>query len=655
MARRIAPPALLLFLMAAAPAPATAQWIEGGNPVARESYPQTHSQVPDTAGGSIVLWSSWRNGYLGPDIYAQRITANGTIQPGWPAGGSPLCSAVGVQWYPRGVPDGLGGAVVVWMDGRTTVPYSTYRYALYAQHVMADGSIDARWPPDGVAVSPDTCTQDQPELAPDGSGGVYVGWSEPQGRVHVQHVTGDGVLAPGWPLQGVLPSSAIGEQDIEKAVPDGGGGVYVSWDDWRDGPPVGFLQHLASDGSVAPDWPADGLMFSAPGEWVPVGSTMCSDESGGVILFWRETVGAPYRWTVRSAHIASDGMESPRWTSPVVSTDGYSSAERADCTIAAGGGALVAWSFIQSGDSYPIYANKVRSDGTLASGWPQAGVLASGGGFNFEPKLVSDGSGGAYVAWAYFSGTTSDVLVQHIVAERGAVAPGWPSAGVSLTLGMYPDYVSSPSIVAAADGGAIVAWETYRGVYAQRIAPSGTEYFTYANVDRQVDPERVYLAWRPSSPSADTVTIYRRERKGAWSVLRTAFPDQGGNIVCEDLDVVSGMEYEYRLGAVLYGVEQFFGEVEVSVPLFTLRARPIAGNPARHDLTLSFTLPVPAPARLQLFDARGRLIESRDVGSMGVGRHSLTLGSDSRLASGIYVVRLTQGSKTFSSKVAFLR
>src|SRR5687768_11047615 len=53
----------------------------------------------------------------------------------WVLDGVPICTAPNVQFTPGVVPDGLGGALIFWVDGRKSRP------DLYAQRVTADGRI----------------------------------------------------------------------------------------------------------------------------------------------------------------------------------------------------------------------------------------------------------------------------------------------------------------------------------------------------------------------------------------------------------------------------------------------------------------------------------------------------------------------------------
>jgi hypothetical protein len=63
-------------------------------------------------------------------------------------------------------------------------------------------------------------------------------------------------------------------------------------------------------------------------------------------------------------------------------------------------------------------------------------------------------------------------------------------------------------------------------------------------------------------------------------------------------------------------------------------------NPARGNaLHVAFALPSAAAARLELVDVSGRQVRSRDVGSLGTGRHTINLAEGRSVAPGIYWVR----------------
>ncbi|OGF14586.1 MAG: hypothetical protein A2W00_07300, partial [Candidatus Eisenbacteria bacterium RBG_16_71_46] len=73
---------------------------------------------------------------------------------------------------------------------------------------------------------------------------------------------------------------------------------------------------------------------------------------------------------------------------------------------------------------------------------------------------------------------------------------------------------------------------------------------------------------------------------------------------------------------------------------------PLRPNPMRGDaMVVHFTLPQAAPARIELLDVAGRRMAAREVGSLGVGRHSVNLAEGRHLAPGIYMVLITQGAE----------
>jgi hypothetical protein len=63
--------------------------------------------MPDGAGGAFVVWQDDRG--TGVDLYAQRMNGNG--QPLWPEAGVAVCTADGAQTNPVLISDGAGGCL----------------------------------------------------------------------------------------------------------------------------------------------------------------------------------------------------------------------------------------------------------------------------------------------------------------------------------------------------------------------------------------------------------------------------------------------------------------------------------------------------------------------------------------------------------------
>ncbi|HET6463840.1 MAG TPA: T9SS type A sorting domain-containing protein [Candidatus Krumholzibacteria bacterium] len=158
---------------------------------------------------------------------------------------------------------------------------------------------------------------------------------------------------------------------------------------------------------------------------------------------------------------------------PVIASDGA-------------GGAIMAW-YDNRGANYDVYAQRVNASGVTQ--WTAGGVaICTAANDQLFPAITPDGSGGAIVVWTdYRNGGPDDVYAQRINAS-GALQ--WAANGVVITIA--PANQANPAIVADGVGGAIVAWEDYRGgdsdVYAQRVNGAGVAQWTANGVPVMTAP-----------------------------------------------------------------------------------------------------------------------------------------------------------------------
>lgn len=182
--------------------------------------------IPDGAGGAIVTWFDQRSpGWMS---FAQRISSAGTMR--WTANGVSLCSEVGIggQTYPVIAPDGHGGAIIAWKDMRSGID------DIYAQRISASGAI--QWPATGAIVCGQSSFQSAPDIIPDGTGGAIVVWQDLRNSpydIFAQQIRADGSLA--WNVDGVAVCVHSGQQRTPRVVSDGQSGAIVVWDDLRGG------------------------------------------------------------------------------------------------------------------------------------------------------------------------------------------------------------------------------------------------------------------------------------------------------------------------------------------------------------------------------------------------------------------------------------
>ena len=479
--RRVA--TVLAVALALAPRPAraaaTLRWASDGAPLCTATGSQQNPQVvPDGAGGVIVAWQDHRGAY--DDIYAQRVQADGTLAPGWPANGAAVCTAALNQTIPQLASDGAGGAIVTWQDGRNGASN------IYAQRVLAAGTVDPAWPANGVAVCAGVGgAQGAPQVVPDGAGGAIVTWHDSRSGnsdIYAQHVLAGGTVDPGWTPNGVALCIANRVQAYPQIASDGAGGAFVTWHDSRaiGGSGVDiydiFAQRVLASGAIAPGWPANGvaLCTAISNQLYP---QIESDGAGGAIVAWYDRrFGQPIDPIFQDIYAQRvNAAGAPQWTpNGVVLCTAVST--QADPQIApdGAGGAIVAWEDHRSG-TYDIYAQRVMADSTIGPGWPVNGVaLSVTAGSEENPQIVPDGSGGAIVTWEVApTGTNYFVFAQRVLAN-GAIAPGWLTNGVALCIA--PAGQENPQIATDGAGGAIVTWQDTRtggtnpqNIYAQRI------------------------------------------------------------------------------------------------------------------------------------------------------------------------------------------
>ncbi len=648
-----------LVLVAALPWPVTAAPLERPGPAVPAATEAVNDQlipsaVADGLGGVLLAWVDKRsdNG----DIYMKALDGNGVAR--W--GSLGVCVGTGAQYYPSVVSDGAHGAIVTWYDDRD---YATTGADVYCQHLRANGTVDPAWTANGVAVCDAAGNQTLHASAPDGAGGVIVVWRD--GRdlgttgydIYVQRIRANGT--PAWTTNGVPVCTASAEQSSPAIEPDGAGGAFLAWDDARGGPQDIYVQHVDSTGAMT--WTPDGrLVCGAPD--VQAIPALAADGVGGVFVTWNDNRGNGVTgYDIYATHVLGDGTPDPAWTADGDSICAAPGSQFYPEIVSDGaGGAILTW-YDGRGADDDIYAQRVATDGTVA--WTVGGVpLCTASGEQTDPVLVGDGSHGAIVTWRDDRVTGRDVYAQRVDATG---APKWAANGVPVCAasGTQDDPVivgdgAGGAIVAWQD-----ARSTPTLVYAARLSSGGTRPWIVDGVvaielslaSVETAPHEVRLAWYATTRDF-VATVYRSTDGMSWSAIATAFPDGAGWLRVDDASVAPGTRYGYRLGIVSGGAGSFLGEAWVTTPgdaRFALEGpRP---NPALGPLVIACSLAGGVPATLELLDVGGRRIATRELAAGAAGERVVDLGRDVRPAPGLYMIRLTQGGRTLTRKAVISR
>jgi hypothetical protein len=175
-----------------------------------------------------------------------------------------------------------------------------------------------------------------------------------------------------------------------------------------------------------------------------------------------------------------------------------------------------------------------------------------------------------------------------------------------------------------------------------------------SQVDATADGVRI--EWLSAMADSRPWTAYRRQEGTDWMSLGAPRSSGDGFLHLEDRNVTPGGRYDYRLGTVDESGAVFTQDVWVNVPsTLTLALEGARPNPARSDLTVDFTLPGPGAAQLDLVDVGGRIVRTMEVGNQGAGRHTVALGRDAGLRSGVYFLRLTHAGKSLTTPVVVVK
>jgi hypothetical protein len=164
-------------------------------------------------------------------------------------------------------------------------------------------------------------------------------------------------------------------------------------------------------------------------------------------------------------------------------------------------------------------------------------------------------------------------------------------------------------------------------------------------VSARVEVDRVELDWFAADGAGLVASVYRRASDTDWRRLDTVDADGSGHLRYVDHTAAAGGRYAYRLAYQDHGIERFTTEAWVELPESSLALKGLRPNPAVGDLAVSLSLPSEGSARLDLIDVTGRVRLTRDVGTLGAGRHVVPLGLAASVPAGIYWLRLTQAGR----------
>jgi hypothetical protein len=527
----------------------------------------------------------------------------------WLLDGTPVCTALQSQQVPQIAQDGAGGVIIAWQDWRNE------NYDIYAQRMGPDGG--PLWVNDGVAVCVADGAQVLPWITSDGAGGAIIVWADfDLLGIRAQRLDPGG--SPLWGPTGVSVCSGTGTgEPYPRCVSDGKGGAIFAWQDIRDGEYDDvYAQRVDASGNVK--WTPDGVNVSVA-EYGAMQPELVSDGVGGAIITWMgsgiyaQRVDSLGTMEWGDGGVAAGGGDSPR-----IVSDGA-------------GGAVITWMSSPYGHD-GIYAQRVGPTGNAM--WTANGVgLCVSSQVVSNPAIAADGAGGAIVTWQDRREWLNMDIYARRVNSNGAVL--WSEEGVAICTADGPQ--AHVQITSDGAGGAIIIWEDQRvfsDIYSQRVGADGTPVWTENGVAICTALDYQSVPQITSDGGGGAIAT--------WCDYRDS-PTTGAHIYAQKISAGGGV------AAVAAPVSPTTGRMLVQN----------APNPFGSGTALRFRLPSAGQARLSIYDVNGRLVRVLVDGELPAGGHEAVWdGRDASgrgMGSGTYFARLLADGQRQTVRIALVR
>ena len=531
--------------------------------------------------------------------------------------GNPVSIAVNNQVNPMMTTDGSGGTIITWQDKHNG------KWEIFAQRMNGGGN--AMWTTNGVPI----CTQDSnycPVIVSDGSGGAIIAWqsyrSSVTADIYAQRVNSSGVVQ--WTLNGVPVSVVVFEQDTISMIADGLGGAILTWQDYRSNNGFAdiYAQRVNSSGAMI--WTANGVNICNQAA-AQLGPKIVSDGAGGAFITWYDNRAGNF--DIYTQRIGSAGAV--QWATNGVATCTMATDQlKPDICSDGAGGSIITWYDYRSTTDFNIYAQRVGPAGAIV--WAVDGVVMNNNVAydQIDPKIVSDGMGGAIISWTdYRTGTTADIYAQR-VNSTGAVQ--WTATGVIICTSAN-DQIKS-QIVSDGNNGAYITWEDHRNagnsdIYAQRIASNAA------------------INWAATGFAICTAGFDQL------SPMIVSNGNAGAIVVWQDYR--SGNNFDiYEVGFNTTGLVAIENSGIITPHEFTLSQN--YPNPFNPTTVINYQLPKASNVKLSIFDALGQEVNMLVNESQNAGNHKIEWDA-SALPSGVYFYRIEAGDFTQTKKMLMVK
>ncbi len=379
-------------------------------------------------------------------------------------------SPLAVDNMQKSVSDGNGGVIVVYVRHASAIDLT---YNVYAQRLDRDGN-----PVWGTPVlvldidNTETALAEDLEIMSDGNGGVFVAipvTNYGDHQILTQYVESGGIRS--WSVAGtpVVSYPTGAEMTNCKLADNSDGGFIVAWEDSRNSVSTGidvWAQNFDDGGSRL--WGNDGVsVCSAAGSQENL--AIVSDGNYGSFVIWEDTRDGLDK--IYGQNILESGNVGWALQGELLMTGEAGVFLPVLCRGGSGNGFLMGAAGRVSG-VFQIRLSEIDENGNNA--WFQY-VTTSTANHQHYPSMITDGQGGAFVAWKETSASQYDQRIgMQRIARSGALR--WSSSGVDTGPFDNGHIYGTASLVSDNRGGVIATWIDYTNnydIYSQRFSENG--------------------------------------------------------------------------------------------------------------------------------------------------------------------------------------
>jgi len=394
---------------------------------------------------------------------------------------------------------------------------------------------------------------------------------------------------------------------------------------------------------------------------------LASDGAGGALVAWSESRDLDEDVYIQRIDLNGDTL----WAAAAVDVCAAGQRQRNMQLVADGReGAIVVWEDNRGGPlTTDIYAQRIDSTG--AAVWTANGIVVCSAAYDqIGPQALSDGSGGAIVAWSdarynYFTNPPYDVFAQRVSGE-GLVK--WKQNGIRVCAAENAQ--GMPRIAGDGSGGAFVAWQDFRSgisndIFVQRIDAAGHVVVAtrLQGYGVSIVGSGIEIRWTLAEAGENTEFAILRERalSGVFDEISVPFISRADlSFTFIDKSCEPGTVYRYRVGVCGGSAQATLFETDPlqtpPMPLTLFQCNP---NPFGASTSIRFYLPAQCDVAIQVYDVGGALIRRLDHRTRERGLHHIEWNANdergARVAPGVYFYRLEAGKETLSRKMILYR